>query len=475
MFALVWKQGGAEVGVQLPKYLIFAFFALGALVLYLWSRFGYRDMKSIAECIEKRHPELDQKLLTAIEPPKPNESEFLRRKLVEQTLAHAQKKDWEQIVPSGRLAALWGVQWLLLLVALSIPLMIAGKKTSNGESAGVKADKLDDWLIEPGDIQLEKGSDLLISVRFPDSFTDDLNMVATGPDGQSQVIRLQRSLKDPIASATLRRVKDSLRYRIESESKSSEMFNVEVFEHPGVVHSGALIQSPAYAKQEDKTISNTRRVSVVDGANIIWSLKLNKPVATAQWIDENGLETSLEPESDDPTAFRIASSPKGSGRYRLRLVDAQGRTEKGAEEFIVKVIPNREPELQLISASDQRVSPIQEMLVDAKVQDDFGIHRAGISVFVGDSEAQEIELKSSSNESSKKTELHHLIDLESLSAKADQLVTYHFWSEDLDRDGQPRRIDGEMFFAEVRPFEELFREGDSSATQQRQQQQEQQQ
>ena len=140
------------------------------------------------------------------------------------------------------------------------------------------------------------------------------------------------------------------------------------------------------------------------------------------------------------------------------------------------VIPNREPELKLTSASDQRVSPIQEMMVGAKVQDDFGIQRAGISISIGDKEPNEIELPATgeSDIAKKKRDLMHLIDLEAMQAKADQLVTYHFWTEDLDRNGQPRRVDSEMFFDEIRPFEELFREGDASATQQRQQQQQQQ-
>ena len=114
------------------------------------------------------------------------------------------------------------------------------------------------------------------------------------------------------------------------------------------------------------------------------------------------------------------------------------------------------------------------MIVGARVQDDFGIHRTGIRVSVGDSEPSDIELSSPGESTKKKTELQHLIDLESLQAKADQLVTYHFWTEDLDRDGQPRRIESEMYFAEVRPFEEIFRETDASATQQRQAQQQQQ-
>ena len=42
----------------------------------------------------------------------------------------------------------------------------------------------------------------------------------------------------------------------------------------------------------------------------------------------------------------------------------------------------------------------------------------------------------------------------------DQLVTYYFWAEDIGPDGKPRRTDGDMFFAEVRPFEEIFRQGE---------------
>ena len=39
-------------------------------------------------------------------------------------------------------------------------------------------------------------------------------------------------------------------------------------------------------------------------------------------------------------------------------------------------------------------------------------------------------------------------------------MTYFFWAEDLGPDSQPRRASGDMFFAEVRPFEEIFRQGE---------------
>ena len=54
----------------------------------------------------------------------------------------------------------------------------------------------------------------------------------------------------------------------------------------------------------------------------------------------------------------------------------------------------------------------------------------------------------------------HMLDFESLNAAPDQLLTYFFWAEDIGPDGQPRRTSGDMFFAEVRPFEEIFRQGE---------------
>ena len=447
----------------------------GYFLFFIWTRFGYRDLGSVAQRIERRFPDIDQKLLTAIEPIKPNESEFLRSKLIEETLLHAQSQHWDTVVPRWKLGTLWSLQWLLLGATIAASWMLHTKSTSVLNASDRSGIRGFEWIVEPGNTQIEKGSDLLVSVRFSDDFSDDLLLIAESPSGESQSVSMQRSLRDPIASATIRKVKEPLRYRIESISKNSERFEVGVFEHPAVLQSDASIQSPTYAQQDDKTISNTRRVSIVDGAQILWSLKLNKPVVSAEWIDENGQSALLEGNLQNPTEYSIRNTPTESMRYRLKLTDAQGRSEKTTEEFVVKVIPNREPELKLISAVDQRVSAIQEMIVGARVQDDFGIHRTGIRISVGDSEPRDIELSSPGEPTKKKNELQHLIDLESLQAKADQLVTYHFWTEDLDRDGQPRRIESEMYFAEVRPFEETFREADASATQQRQEQQQQQQ
>jgi hypothetical protein len=39
----------------------------------------------------------------------------------------------------------------------------------------------------------------------------------------------------------------------------------------------------------------------------------------------------------------------------------------------------------------------------------------------------------------------------------DQVVSYFAWADDYGPDGQVRRTFSDMFFAEVRPFEEIYR------------------
>jgi hypothetical protein len=60
-----------------------------------------------------------------------------------------------------------------------------------------------------------------------------------------------------------------------------------------------------------------------------------------------------------------------------------------------------------------------------------------------------------------KRQLNYLLKLEELDLKPDQLVSYFLWADDIGPDGKLRRSSSDIYFAEIRPFEEIFREGQS--------------
>src|SRR5205085_1997398 len=103
------------------------------------------------------------------------------------------------------------------------------------------------------------------------------------------------------------------------------------------------------------------------------------------------------------------------------------------------------------------------------VRDDFGLGDFGIAYSMGGDEPKFIKLgeKGAANE---KKALAHLLKVEDMKAEPDQLVSYFAWAEDRGPDGKIRRTESDMYFAEVRPFEEIFRKGDDAQQQQQQQQ-----
>ena len=143
--------------------------------------------------------------------------------------------------------------------------------------------------------------------------------------------------------------------------------------------------------------------------------------------------------------------------------DEAGRTNKERYEFAVNVLANKPPDLKLVLPSrDVQVSPLEEVELKANAWDDFGLRRVGVNYLAADGDVQDLVL-GEAIEGKKRVEVQYLLAFEELKAQADDLVSYHFWAEDVAPGGAIRRTASDMFFAEVRPFEEIFRQGQPQA------------
>ncbi|MCY2982903.1 MAG: hypothetical protein NTY15_04615 [Planctomycetota bacterium] len=450
----------------------------GVVGLWLACKLAYRDLRWIANRIETQFPTLKQRLVTAIQPMQASTSRYLRKALVDETIEHARSNDWQQTVATRSLIGAWAVQYMAMALALFTCFSVYSSLANRRDLIPTGPNKLmsdsDQIKVEPGDAEVERGSDLVVSVRFAGQVPNEAWIDSECKTGDKARHSMQRSLKDPLFGGYLRNLQIDSSYRIDYLTGMSSRFQIKVFEFPCLTQSDAKMESPEYAKLTVKEIADTRRVSVVDGANLTWKCQLNKPVSIAELIDQDGVATPLVASKDDPLRFEANFVMTESRKWKLRLVDKENRAAKFEEELSAKVIPNQPPETKLVKAQDQSVSPLQELEMKATVKDDFGVQRSGLTFMLGDAEPTEIVLPVNETKPGK-AELSHLIDLELLQAKPDQLLSYYFWAEDIDRDGEVRRVDGDMFFAEVRPFEEVFREGESPSKEQQRQQQQQQQ
>src|SRR5439155_20333157 len=121
-------------------------------------------------------------------------------------------------------------------------------------------------------------------------------------------------------------------------------------------------------------------------------------------------------------------------------------------------------------ARDLEVSALEELEVKATAWDDFGVKRFGLSYSLSGQPPVDVVLGENAA-ARQKHDLSHVIRLEDLKAEPDDLLSYYFWAEDFAADGSVRRTESDMYFAEVRPFEEIFRQGEQPPGGQQQQQQ----
>lgn len=451
-----------------------------ALVAFGLSRLSFRNEKWIAHRIEARYKSLEQRLVTILEKPideSNTASLFFRRELLKETLDHAESHDWRDAMPSAWFNQLWFVQSVLLFLVLylSSTLILPGANQMPLNNSLVNNPTTTSVMVEPGNSEIEKGSNVVFTARFSGPIPADA-ILEYSTEARTEKLSqpLRRNLKDPIFGGVLLGVESPITYRVAYSDGVSEEFRLKIFEFPKVIRSDAKISSPAYAPAPDKIIDDTRRVTVAEGSQLTWKLHLNKPVSTVEIIDNAGSKHQLTPEADSPTLYSVTLTLKESATWKVHLVDTEGRKNKIPEELIAKVLPNKPPTIKLAKASDRRVSPLEEMDIGAKLNDDFGISKVGLAYSINGDEPTEV-LLSDSEPVTKKLDTSHLLALEQLKAKPDQLISYYVWAEDKDADGNLRRVESDLFFAEVRPFEEIYREGDSPSESQQQQQQQQQQ
>lgn len=489
---LAWTRGGAQWAVITAAVTAVALLVVLPVVLT-----GIRLVRNplwVARRIERRFPELDARLLAALEqqPDQPSgELGYLQQAVAAEALDHAREHRWEQTVGLGRLrTARWVQRGMLVLLVAVVTAVIAhmNDRVQSGEhwASVPKADEAGIYQIsvEPEDAEVERGTGLLVLARFGERLPPEARLIYRGADGQVRQATMSKSLDDPLYAARISSIKEPLTYAVQYGDEQTRWYEVSVFDYPDLKQADADLKFPQYTGLEPKRVEDTRSVTAVEGTQATFTFRLNKPVAQARLVEaaRGGKEAnaeandvsqkslSLTPEPDQPGVYMLSLDLKQSQRFRLHLVDEQGRPNKEPPELVVNVTQNQPPELTLEwPGRDVDVSPLEELSVKAQVWDDFGVRRVGVNYALAGRAPQEAVLGEEVAAKEKRA-VSQLVSLEKMSAAPDELLSYYFWAEDIGPDGQVRRTSGDMFFAEVRDFEQIFRQGEQPAGGQQQQQ-----
>ena len=202
---------------------------------------------------------------------------------------------------------------------------------------------------------------------------------------------MTRSLEDPMFAGRVESVDADLSYRVEFDGQSTETYHVKVYETPELERTDAALVFPPYTGLAAKTVEDIRHVTAVEGTELTLLCRLNKDVTTARLVDEKGAATTLSPKGSGGHVYQAAFTLADSHRYRVELIDADGRRNKQKTEIMVNVTRNKPAVVTMTQpAHDVRVSPVEELKLKAQLEDDFGVVRQGLTFTPAGQEPREI-------------------------------------------------------------------------------------
>lgn len=463
-YFLIGSPSGMTIG------LIAAASALVALLLWVRSKSLPLAKAEIARTVEQAFPELNSRLLAAIEQSPDVASgrlNVLQRQVISEALHHSRINDWTEAISPRRMRGAFVRQTAALLGFLAVCAYVwpaaAQRSAQSAQSpspfkSGVDTEQP---TIEPGDIEIERGTSLLVLARFPNQSPAKVRLMWRPANGEQLQIDLTKSLDDPVFAGRIPVVTQNADYRVDFDDRHTRDFHVAVYDLPALVRSDLELRFPEYTGLGTRRLEDAFVATVVEGTTISIACRLNKTGIQAKLVDKTGISLAMKPDAANPLIHVAEFVPTRHHRLQLQLTDDAGRTNRDPEEFRFEAKPNLPPEISLVfPAGDVKVSPLEEISIEASAWDDFGLIDAGIVVTVPGREPLTYSL-GNDLKGGDKHKLSHVQRLEELKVEPDELISYYIYAEDYGPDGKPRRNTSDMFFAEVRPFEEIFRQIDS--------------
>jgi len=453
------------------------------LVAWLKGRRNIWSDRDIARIIEQKHPVLDSLLLTAIdhEPHAAELASYLHERVIDQALARAATQNWPVTVankPYLRAAVVVVLAMAALTVTdVAFRLINMRQQTSGvAKSEATASNEITTFTVTltPGDTEVERGSRLTLEARFDGPVPADATLVISEVDGKiREHLPMHLTVDEQVFGGMISKVERPTKYHVEFANQQSQQHTVTVFDYPALVRADVIVTPPEYTKLPPKETKNTQKVTALEGSKIAWKLKVNKPLiaeaatkanpfaphlVAAELFGEDKSIITLSPTKDDPAMLEGALTAEKSQKYRLHLVDEAERANKNPPWFTVTVQSNQLAKIEVVFPKrDLQVSSLQELPVEAKVSDDLGVTKSG-AVFSINGSSKEIIFKHPATAPQKKQSVRAELTLEKESAQPRQLVSYYLWAEDTGPKGEVRRSMSDMFFADVRHFEDIFRE-----------------
>jgi hypothetical protein len=430
---------------------------LTAVAAVAWGLMPLRHKPSdarIARFIEERVPALDDRLVTAVDvmQSRPSQaSPILTAPLVADMARRAADVDVNEIVPGEQLrrsGVRAGAAALVLLV-LAIVAREPARQSVDAASLVLFPTKLR-LDVRPGNARVKEGTPLAIEARIAGNRAPVSARVevSDGGDWRSSEMsgagQFHASFPPAIAD---------FKYRVAVGPLASPVYQVTVVRPPRVTRIDVDYTYPPALDLKSRTETDGGDLYAPAGTAVRLHVFADRPVATGRMSFSNG--TSMELAAASPTEVTAALRITQDGSYRITLADRDGVTDGAQNEYFIRVLDDRPPDVHIVKpASDRSVTALEEVEIEAQADDDYGLERVELVYAIRGQTEHVVPLDVPKRATS--ATVRHMLYLEDLGVRAGDFVSYYVRARDITKGVRPNEGKSDIFFLEVRPYEQEF-------------------
>jgi len=421
--------------------------------------------EQVALYLEEHEPSLELSVVSALEAGgTPTNSGPLTHRLLQSALERIRRVDHGKRVEQSRLYRFGGILTLLAVAALGLA-MLGPTHLRNGLAALLlparDAATVNPYAIgvRPGDTTIARGTDQVVTADLSGFEAADASVFTrTGSEGPFQ--RLSMLPADGGGfEILLLGVEEPTQYFVEATGVRSTTYTLDVADLPHVDRMELTSHFPAYTGLPDRTVEDGGDVAALPGTVI--EVRIHPTMATpggALRVD-SAPPTELSAVDDSTLTGRF--TVRAPGFYSVALARSDGELVPASPEYKIDVLDDHEPSVRFDKPGrDSPASPIEEVYLQVRADDDYGVGDVRLVYSVNGGPEDTVPLFQARDSAMSEVSVGHTLFLEEFGLEPGDLVSYYALARDNRTLGSPRAVASDIYFLNIRPFEQAFKQSE---------------
>jgi hypothetical protein len=418
----------------------------------------------IARYVEEHNAALQDRLVTAIEIGKESEQNPIVPLLVRDALGHSQSIQTRSLFDPRE-------PYLSGAVALALIVFFVLVQLFGPDFFPYATLKLySSWLIpqteslyrlevSPGNIQVRKGSDQLISARLIgfDSPEVSLFSLYQGKD------RWERNRMEPAKGSNafgflFLDIHEKVRYYVQSGNVKSSEFGISVTDVVQVERINLSYHFPRYTALPIKREEDGGEITALKGTQVDVEAVTNVDAVAARILLEDG--TSVPMQKNAERKFQGRIEVRKDSTYQIELTDSANTAAIGSHKYPITALDDQPPTIVFLKPGrDKRATKLEEVLTEVKADDDFGVNSLKLHFTVNGGQENVVDLfRQEIGTTPKSISGAHTFFLEEYNLEPGDFISYFAKASD-----SHATTTSDIYFLEVRPFGKEFSQAQAAS------------